>query len=101
LAGVRLLLATLDGPVCCVGVEDSVVTQYVSPHRGLKGIAATNGLDRGITADRQRWSCGTRGTGARRSPEVNVTAKTRHRVADIAFASMPAAGHALLLLCSQ
>lgn len=89
--GVRLLLATLDGPVCCVGVDDSIVTQYVSPHRGLKGIAATNGLVAGISADRQRLVLWNAWDGRAPVAEVNVTAKTRHRVADIAFATAPAA----------
>src|SRR5206468_9996591 len=38
----RLLLATNDGPICCVGRDDPLVTQYVSPHRGVRALAATN-----------------------------------------------------------
>lgn len=84
--GVRLLLATLDGPVCCVGVDDSVVTQYVSPLRGLKALATTNGFVAGISADRQRIVLWNAWDGRAPIAEVNVAARTRHHVADIAFA---------------
>ncbi len=84
--GARLLLATLEGPVCCVGVDDSVVTQYVSPLRGLKALATTNGLVAGISADRQRVVLWNSWDGRAPIAEVNVAARTRHHVADIAFA---------------
>ncbi|HEV2295000.1 MAG TPA: hypothetical protein VGR35_14190 [Tepidisphaeraceae bacterium] len=89
--GVRLLLATLDGPVCCIGVEDSVVTQYVSPLRGLKALATTNGLVAGISADRQRIVLWNSWDGRSPIAEINIAARTRHHVADIAFAPPVAA----------
>ncbi|MDQ3439208.1 MAG: hypothetical protein M3478_02520, partial [Planctomycetota bacterium] len=87
--GVRLLMATADGPVCCVGVDDSVITQYVSPLRGLKGLAATSGLIAGISADRQRVVVWNSWDGRAPFAEVNVAARTRHHVADIAFLIAP------------
>ncbi|MGB7159991.1 MAG: hypothetical protein WBD40_18135 [Tepidisphaeraceae bacterium] len=87
--GVRLLLATQDGPVCCVGTDDSVVTQYVSAHRGLKALAATNGLIAGVSGDRQRVVLWNSWDGRKPAAEVNVAAKTRHRIADVAFAPTP------------
>jgi hypothetical protein len=84
--GVRLLLATEDGPVCCVGTEDSLVTQYVSPHR-LVALAATNGLIAGVSADRQRMVVWNSWDARQPAAEINVTAKTRHRIADVAFAT--------------
>jgi hypothetical protein len=85
--GVRLLLATEDGPVCCVGTDDSLVTQYVSPHRGLVALAATNGLIAGVSADRQRVMLWNSWDARQPAAEINVTAKTRHRIADVAFAT--------------
>ena len=32
----RLLLAADDGPVTCLSPDDTIVTQYLSPHRGLR-----------------------------------------------------------------
>jgi hypothetical protein len=87
--GVRLLLATEDGPVCCVGTEDSLVTQYVSPHRGLVALAATNGLIAGVSADRQRVVLWNSWDARQPAAEINVTAKTRHRIADVAFETPP------------
>jgi hypothetical protein len=81
----RLLLATDDGPVCCVGVDDSLVTQYVSPHRGLKALAATNRLVAGVTGDRQRIVMWNSWDGTRPVSELHVGALTKHRVADVCF----------------
>jgi hypothetical protein len=86
LGGVRLLLATADGPVCCVGVDDSLVTQYLSPLRGLKALAATRGIVAGISDDRQRVVLWNSWDARHPAAEINVTARTRHRVADVAFA---------------
>jgi hypothetical protein len=86
IGGARLLLATEDGPICCVGMEDSLVTQYVSPHRGLAALAATNGLIAGVSADRQRVVIWNSWDPRQPAAEINVTARTRHRIADVAFA---------------
>ena len=50
----RLLVATEDGPVLCIGLDDSLVTQYLSPHRGIRVLAAAADLITGLSADRQR-----------------------------------------------
>jgi hypothetical protein len=83
--GARVLLASEDGPICCIGLEDSVVTQYVSRHRGLKALAASAGLVAAISADRQRVVLWNAWDGRAPAAEVSVAARTRHRVADIAF----------------
>src|SRR5437016_3935019 len=54
LGSVRLLLATDDGPVQCLGTEDQLVTQYLSPHRGLRIVAAATEWVAAVSADRQR-----------------------------------------------
>jgi hypothetical protein len=82
LGDVRLLLATEDGPVCCVGADDPVVTQYVSPHRGLKVVAAGGGYVAGVSGDRQRLVLWHAWDGRRPIAEVHVGAQARHRVAD-------------------
>ena len=81
LGDVRLLLATEDGPVCCVGADDPVVTQYVSPHRGLKVVAAGGGYVAGVSGDRQRLVLWHAWDGRRPIAEVHVGAQARHRVA--------------------
>src|SRR5439155_20771299 len=50
----RLLLASEDGPICCVGGDDPLVTQYTSPHRGFRGVAASGATVAAISPDRQR-----------------------------------------------
>jgi len=86
LGDVRLLLATDDGPVCCIGGDDPLVTQYVSPHRGLKAIAAGGGHVAGVTGDRQRIVLWHAWDGRKPAAEIHVGAATRHRVADVCFA---------------
>ncbi len=81
----RLLLATADGPILCIGLEDSVVTQYQSPHRGFRRVIASSGLIAAISADRQRvvlW-----GAASPQAPltELQIARLAGHRVADIAF----------------
>jgi hypothetical protein len=82
----RLLLATDNGPVCCVGLDDSLVTQYVSPHRGLKAMAACNGLIAGVSGDRQRIVLWESWDGKQPVAEIHIGALTKHRAADIWFA---------------
>jgi hypothetical protein len=83
---VRLLLATDDGPVCCVGGDDPLVTQYVSPHRALKAVAAGGGYVAGVTGDRQRIVLWHAWDGRRPVAEIHVGGVARHRVADVCFA---------------
>lgn len=85
LGSTRVLLAGDDGPVQCVGVDDALVTEYVSNHRGLRVLTGSADLVVGVSADRQRlilWH-----TWEGRSPigEVYLTARTKHRIADVEF----------------
>jgi hypothetical protein len=82
----RLLLATEDGPVCCVGDDDPLVTQYASPHRGLRAIAATAGTVAGLSSDRQRLVLWHTWEAAKPFAEIHVAGLTRHRAADVCFA---------------
>jgi hypothetical protein len=82
----RLLLATADGPICCVGADDPLVTQYTSVHQGLRARAATGDVIAAISPDRQRlvlWK-----TWETRQPagEIHIAGIARHRAADVCFA---------------
>ncbi|QOV91840.1 YncE family protein [Humisphaera borealis] len=81
----RLLLAGDEGAVQCIGGDDPLVTEYVSSHRALRSIAGSADLVAAVSSDRQRlivWQ-----TWEGRSPlaEIYITAKTKHRVADVDF----------------
>lgn len=81
----RLLLGTDQGPVDCVGVDDPLVTQYLSPYRGLKKLCAMTDLLAAVSPDRQRLVLWQIWDGQRPLGEVHLTSRTRHRIADIAF----------------
>jgi hypothetical protein len=85
LGGTRLLLATETSSVLCVGMDDELVTQYASPHTGLRQTAAA--LDRvaAVSADRQRIILWPSWDGRQPAAEIHVTALARHRVADVEF----------------
>lgn len=81
----RLLLAGDEGAVQCVGGDDPLVTEYVSSHRGLRAVAGSADLVAAVSSDRQRlilWH-----TWEGRSPvaEIYITARTKHRMADVDF----------------
>jgi hypothetical protein len=82
----RLLLASDDGPVCCVGADDALVTHYASAHRGLRAIAGAADLVAGVSADRQRLVLWKSWDGRQPAAEVHLASLARHRVADISFA---------------
>ena len=82
----RLLLATADGPVNCIGADDSLTTQYVSAHRGLRSLAATADTIAGISADRQRIVLWKSWDARQPAAEMHIAAIARHRAADICFA---------------
>jgi hypothetical protein len=82
----RLLLATGDGPIICFGHDDSLTTQFVSSHRGLRALASSADTLAAVSPDRQRvvlWK-----TWDPRQPagEFHLAASVRHRAADICFA---------------
>lgn len=81
----RLLLATAEGPILCIGLDDSVATQYQSLQRGFRRVVASAGWVAGISADRQRvvlW-----GAASPQAPfsELPIARLAGHRVADLAF----------------
>jgi hypothetical protein len=82
---VRLLLVDADGPIDCVGFEDPLITQYVSPHRGLRVVTASPEFVAAISSDRQRVILWQSWDGRAPHAEVHVTGVARHRVADVEF----------------
>jgi hypothetical protein len=86
LGSVRLLLARDDGPIECVGPDDQLVTQYLSPHRGYKMLAASADLLAAVSGDRQRLILWHSWDGRKPLADLHVTAQARHRIADIDFA---------------
>jgi hypothetical protein len=85
LGHLRLLLVSDDGPIHCLGTEDQLVTQYLSPHRGLRMVTATADVVAAISADRQRLVVWNSWDGRKPVADVSVAAIAKHRVADVQF----------------
>ncbi len=81
----RVLLASEDGPVVCVGMDDEVVTQYASAYRGLRMVAGAADRVAGVSADRQRLVIWAAWDGRKPLVDLHLYGMARHRVADIAF----------------
>lgn len=81
----RVLLASEEGPIDCVGFEDQLLTQYSSPHRGLRAIAGSTDLVAGVSGDRQRLILWNSWDGRQPLGEIYITGLTRHRIADVDF----------------
>jgi hypothetical protein len=84
LGSTRLLLGTEEGPVLCVGPEDELVTQYVSPYSGMKALSAAADVVIGLSADRQRLVLWNTWNGRQPAADLFVTALGKHRAADVA-----------------
>jgi hypothetical protein len=82
----RLLLATHEGPIHCVGLDDELVTQYMSSHRGLRAVCASADLIAAVSSDRQRVVLWNSWDGKTPMAELSIASATRHRVGDIEFA---------------
>jgi hypothetical protein len=83
--GVRLLLARRNGPIECLGTQDTLITRYSSRHLGLRSVAATQGWVAGTTADRQRILVWPAADGRSPVAELHIASLTGHRVADVCF----------------
>jgi hypothetical protein len=85
LGDVRLLLANDQGPIDCLGLDDPLVSEYLSPYRGLKIITATADRIAAVSPDRQRVIIWHTWDPTRPVGEIHVSNQTRHRVADVEF----------------
>lgn len=83
LGSTRLLLASADAAVLCIGLDDQLVTQFISPYRGLRALAAGPDVVAGLSADRQRVVLWRSWDGRQPLADVYVTALARHRAAAI------------------
>ena len=81
----RLLLAREDGCVACLGMDDSVVSEYRSAYRDMKDLAAGGSFVAAISGDRSRLVLWRAWDGRRPFAEVHVSALTRRRVSDVVF----------------
>ncbi|HEX3356575.1 MAG TPA: hypothetical protein VHS31_06295 [Tepidisphaeraceae bacterium] len=84
LGSVRLVLASDDGPIDCVGLDDSHVTRFTSHHSDLRAISACADQVAAVSSDRQRlivW----RSWESTPAAEIHIAAMVRHRVADIEY----------------
>jgi hypothetical protein len=85
LGSTRLLLATEAGPIFCLSWDDELITQFLSPHRELRALAAAHDVIAALSADRQRlflWQ-----TWSPRAPiaDLYLPSIARHRAADVAL----------------
>lgn len=81
--GYRIVRATGAAGVEAFGLDDSIVTHFLSPHAGLRMVAAGDGLVAGVSADRQRLIVWRASEPRQPAGEINITAVTGHRVAGI------------------
>jgi hypothetical protein len=82
----RLLLASDAGPIYCTGLDDEVVTTYLSSHRGLRVLSAAADLVAAVSSDRQRIVLWNSWEGKQPLAELSIAGLARHRVGDIEFA---------------
>lgn len=85
LDGMRLLLATDGGPVQCIGLEDGLVTEYLSPYRSLLMVCGSAASVAAVSPDRQRLITWDSWDGRQPTAELYLTGLTRHRIADVDF----------------
>jgi hypothetical protein len=83
LSSTRLLLATEDGPLLCIGLDDDLVTQYLSPYRGLKSLAAAADLIAALAPDRQRIILWNSWEPRHPAADIFIPSAARHRAADL------------------
>ncbi len=81
----RLLLATADGPVACVGMEDQLSTGFAGGPVGVRAVCGSAARVAALPPDRQRIVVWHAWDGRRPAAELHVAAVARHRVADLAF----------------
>ncbi len=79
----RLLLVADDGPIACIGMDDSLVTQFASSYRGLRGVKASAALVVAVSPDRQRLVLWNSWDASHPAGEVFLTSLARHRIADL------------------
>ncbi len=83
LGGRRLLLAGDDGAIDCVGIDDDLISQYTSAHRGVRRLVASASHVAAISGDRSRVIVWTSWEGKSPAKEISLARITPHRIADL------------------
>jgi hypothetical protein len=81
----RIVLATEEGPILCVGVDDDVITQYPTPYPAPRILTAGPDLLAAVTSDRQRLILWRTWDAKKPYRDLYLYNIARHRVADIAL----------------
>lgn len=79
----RLLIADDRGPVTAIGLDDTLITQYLSDHQGARMLAACASHVAAVSIDRQRLILWNSWDGAHPRAEIAISALAKHRIADI------------------
>lgn len=85
IASVRLLAAREDGPIQCLGRDDTLVSQYLGSYRAAPMVAGDRGWVAAVAPDRQRLALWHGWDGSRPVLERSIMSLTHHRIADMAF----------------
>jgi hypothetical protein len=83
LGDVRVLIAGEAGPVTCIGLDDGLVTEFASPHRGARILAGSPNVVAAVSSDRQRLILWHPWDGRKPIAELYVAGMTKHRIADV------------------
>jgi hypothetical protein len=81
--GSKIITATEDGRVRSFVLGDESVTEFVSPHLGLRAIAALGAVIAAVSPDRQRVVIWNASDPRRPAIERHVGAVARHRLVDL------------------
>ncbi len=101
LGDLRLVLATEDGPMVCVGLDDELITQFTGPYRGLRMVGAAADAVAAVTPDRQRLVLWHAWDGRKPLADLHIYGTARHRIADVAFVWKDTAAEAAALSADQ
>jgi hypothetical protein len=81
----RLLLATEEGPIFCVGLDDELVSQFLGPYPGLRIVAAAGNAVAAVTGDRQRVVVWHAWDGKMPATDLYLYGLARHRITELIF----------------
>jgi hypothetical protein len=81
----RILVATEDGPILCVGADDDIITQYATPYPAPRIVAASADILADVTSDRQRLLLWHAWEPKKPYRDLYLYSIAKHRVADIAL----------------
>lgn len=79
----RLLAAEDGGRLLCVGLEDSLTSQFVCGYAGYRQVVATQDRVAALTVDRNRILIWNAGEPARPALDLHIPSLCRHRAADL------------------